>query len=1760
MRRVLLLTVAILTAFSLMAAGRGDGSTKANAIEFDWGKGNVHTGGIKWYRVDLAPLYEEENPSLSLYVTNPSRDLAVEVDMNANVAGETETKHYTIAPHEFQSYTANATMLVRMRQTEIYLTLSTTGEVRLSAKVFEATDLDETCKDAKTLRWNTEMTQTPGYAAWWKVDLNPVKNASRKDAKVTITNTGSQTVNLRAGQSLDCPSSGLTKRSYELAPGAYIIDTIPQSMVTGVQPDELYFSIENLEAPVSIKVELVDQPDEAIISATDPYTVLHVTDTMKLPTGATLYRIKVADMDSVAKYEPEFIYRNESDAPAKVTVKMAFGVPAYGTGNTEYDLAPGQEEVVVYKKNMLASLQEVEYIYLLTIVEGDVHFYGRFKHVREGKACKTNIDFNWETGHRQEARSTQWYAVNVEDVRNNEQDIILHLVNEGNATATVKGSLAFSCPYIDVQEVTRTIAADGNEVTRMIGLSSYAIMTDTIWVGLETDQNIRFWATTQDAPIKDEPDTMCYKAVHFDWEEGVLQHAGDTVWYWINMEEVRERSAKFPTVFIQNLSNTNAVKIDAELSLECPDELENEKRTMTIAANGAYSRKLSRNLFENIVQDEMYLRVVATQDISIQVLLTDKPAGSDCASAVTFNWTSGNRQDANTNLWYTIDVREAIQAKEDVLFTIENGNNTQSDVIWQLAYTCPDSEAPSVQKYSIDPKASCQILKQYAEMRELPDSILYVNLQGTTSLYISAVRLATDPFEPINRKGLKIDTISLNGEAFTTQMTDTVWKVITKEEVIETRELLSRLIMTPQLDFQNTSDEDVVVKIEIAYGFPIKDIMRSITVTVPAGGSLARVLDWKAFKQAVTSYKEIYLRITIPTSAAGKISYKSTMVDPFDGTTRVEAMPFMMNKAYTQDAMTERWYKYNFANLKSDQDLYGKLLEMKTVNIGDAKAEVDLEVYEGLLSDVDMIDYYLGDRGKRTIGKGEKQTRKMQAEYLYGIANMELYVKVRTTEKVVIEWQLSDYDAAAPDPTQQDAKLLVPNVDYILPANTTVWYRMCMPYIQNNYMYVDAGTFEYEVEEGGDVLMDATITFQDTLAYQLPVKTRTFKVNEGETTGQEPVKELINDMIREIGFHFDVSGFEETFLDSIIHRYVTKDSVTAYFRLKTDKKMKMRINLPQTTGLNNDCQNPMNFDWEHGNVNPKDQLTWYRVTLDKRQIPDSCDVRLHVVNWSDTETATGKADMLFKLDDEGVFNCNNQPDMSLTKTVAPNDEEWKDVARNYLESMGWPSSLFIKYESDQATHIWLEMIPQKARVRKDTYVTMYMCDGERFDNPLDHNWTVINASDPSTLQWKDSIEKKDTIEAILYDTVVHYTFIPRKKPTKIYPISQLTNRPVILRGKVLDVSAATAELQAKYNADTVGHPERQYVDTIFWRYSLDGQEYEEIPDEPLYKERINLMYYAALQCENDGDTLENTYKNIARDTLIESACKSYDWNIYNDAGRLIETRTYDKDTKDFVTFRHTYLGDSIYYLELTILPPVEAEDSVKGVCNSFTWTEGDGKTYYTDTTVVYTFVDGAAGGCDSIVTMKIELSNEVDTTLSLVSKFGNRLLMINRLEINNMPGWENALDSLDNGMGYVTWYREASPKDEEVGKGYYYNLPSGDPLPVGDVYYAVLDIPASEGVECGLRGETRHYRIPSQSHAPALMPSLAKPGENIRVINLDPTVETTVRLYTTDGMLQRSFTVSGEDTFVLKAQNEHGFYLVELSNDDLRTTLRYIVK
>ena len=308
------------------------------------------------------------------------------------------------------------------------------------------------------------------------------------------------------------------------------------------------------------------------------------------------------------------------------------------------------------------------------------------------------------------------------------------------------------------------------------------------------------------------------------------------------------------------------------------------------------------------------------------------------------------------------------------------------------------------------------------------------------------------------------------------------------------------------------------------------------------------------------------------------------------------------------------------------------------------------------------------------------------------------------------------------------------------------------------------------------------------------------------------------------------------------------------------------------------------------------------------------------------------------------------------------------------------------------------------------------------------------------------------------------------------------------------------------------------------------------------------VVYDTLTAASGCDSIVAVTITVKHSTASEEYaenCDSYVWrgNTYTASGDYTDT------------IPNIAGCDSILTLHLTIHHADSSSVEVVDTCNMYTWHDS----LYTRSGVYYDTLQTAAG-CDSVCKLDLTIVLPYQDTLTIEHYYGDRIIMINRHEINAL-GWK--LDSLDlDHPEFVKWYRiEASGDTTYLDgcDGYYYTMPNGDPISAG-TYFAVITIEPGEGARCGAQGRTETYTVTGAAPAPALLPSLARPGEDIRIINLNPMVKTDVRIYSADGLVQGSYTVSGEETYTIKAAGTTGFYLVELYNEGMKSTLRYIVK
>ena len=177
--------------------------------------------------------------------------------------------------------------------------------------------------------------------------------------------------------------------------------------------------------------------------------------------------------------------------------------------------------------------------------------------------------------------------------------------------------------------------------------------------------------------------------------------------------------------------------------------------------------------------------------------------------------------------------------------------------------------------------------------------------------------------------------------------------------------------------------------------------------------------------------------------------------------------------------------------------------------------------------------------------------------------------------------------------------------------------------------------------------------------------------------------------------------------------------------------------------------------------------------------------------------------------------------------------------------------------------------------------------------------------------------------------------------------------------------------------------------------------------------------------------------------------------------------------------------------------------------------------------------------------MTLTLTYDQYEVLPAVAKYGNMIVLIDKHKIDSMTHWDYTEED-------VVWYKvgQIAP----IATGYYYA--TGKPL-TGS-YYAVIKMEDDSG--CAKVGTTVVVNCDPVTGAPQLVPSFARPDEQMQLRNLDPEQVTTVRVFSTAGRLLQQYTVTNESTFLMPAQTESGFYMVEVMTENDKTTLRYIVK
>ena len=320
-------------------------------------------------------------------------------------------------------------------------------------------------------------------------------------------------------------------------------------------------------------------------------------------------------------------------------------------------------------------------------------------------------------------------------------------------------------------------------------------------------------------------------------------------------------------------------------------------------------------------------------------------------------------------------------------------------------------------------------------------------------------------------------------------------------------------------------------------------------------------------------------------------------------------------------------------------------------------------------------------------------------------------------------------------------------------------------------------------------------------------------------------------------------------------------------------------------------------------------------------------------------------------------------------------------------------------------------------------------------------------------------------------------------------------------------------------------------------------------------------------CSKTTHVLELTVNKVEETTLAAipvAICESelpYIWTV-------VEGVTVTCDKAD--TYTYTVDGEcskTTHVLALTVYATPEDVVEYDTICpgETITW---NGVTFATAGEHTLTLQN--ENGCDYQATLHLHIPDPENYVaydqIPAVSKYGGRMMVINLNAIDSIFGWTPAegdvqwfkvVGEVDNAFDALNRLGDPAELDELVHTGYYHTAFDGSVMP--DSYYALIVHEMVSG-ECQEIMRTTVLSSGAASETPKLVPTIAEPSEQLRILNLNPSNVTEVRVFNTSGELIENYTASEASEFVFKAATMQGYYMVEVQSENDKVTLRYIVK
>ena len=1796
MRKILLSTVALLMTVSMMAIGNNSGLTKVNAIDFDWAKGNIHEATQPlWYCVDLAPLEKAEDPTLALYLTNLANESAVvEVQVTATAYGQTQTQtlNYTIAAKDHKPWSRNVKELLLAGVTRLYLTLDADQKIALAAKVYETEDLvDDACSKAVDFNWAG--VNVAAGEKWYRLNLSEVNSDKKLD--FVLKNTGSGEANVAFDLYLDCPASApVANKTWTLAAGAEQKEELGRVFLDVLKEDYVYLKLTTNQG-LNLRVEEVVAPVVSDFSCTGA-TPLQLEKKYNLTAGQQyIYEVEWNDLIAPRNYVTEFTVVNQNAAPANLKTEVAFACPVKSVIEQNLTIGANSMEIKKVVDNVF-SMVDSKVGYIRFTADQDVVIS---VNLRNNEPCLRSIPFDWNVGAKQEAGTTQWYEFDITSLKENKQHLELGFTNHASGIALVGLEIALDC---NGTRLPVTLPVPKGFSTGKHTLDYHLLARsplNRIYVGVSTNEPIELAASTRSALATDP--TPCQNAIEVQHGVEYVHNPGKE-WYKISLDLLKSKAENSSFYFANKSGNRANVTIGvvpscmyatgATFTVPIPAGIELGAVMPNVLGTLIEELKRVESVYEKLDAADVFLEITTDQPLHFGLDVVNETTNPCLRSdLITFDWDKGAKVEANKPAWYDLDLTTIKESGKHVKLTFTNHADS---IVWATTVVSVDCPAKVTLPFIVPVPANMSI-----------DQVIDYSLFAAVNIEHIYLGVSTDG--PLELAASTIDaTVSGAACSAATEVVsgDTIKHAAGTQWYQFPMSLFDEAGKYAKLSFKNLTDKTATLKAGVTVGcnygivtygkvkVPRGDIGVSLNIPEQVLAKLRKLID--------PAVSDFYLQLTSNQDIAFCVNMQATGAKACASAVDFDWADWEAN-GLQLNADQDVWYKvdleYPLEKIKNGEDI---LLSVTNNNAEKVDVEVIVSPSCPTLVSFDKLMTIPANKTVQRVLTSEDMLQLLERydKYLYNTDSNELFARYTTYVFYnKLDQLLGQYGKYVP---YSKIQVLFDRYGHYLELTSI------LSMIENREQYLTVESVKKLLEK-----------FKDEYSYQELIA---LVEQYGKYIPFVDAEELIDKYLPYAGGAATMlQKYEKYITDENVRRVL--DYVKQQVPIDEIKELleKIKERIPVDAGCFVHIKSTQDLVVTPDPTYIDTIITAYACGGAEYTEPNTGKtmfVHQDTITWSDTiSTADPLVDSVFTYVIVPIVAPQAMNDSILNAIGAlpvvkagllPDTVASMAALRHYYDSVAAPENI-----SDVLNITW-KNADKVVACTATSHTMLLVVDGEcdfgykipfTFPVVLDtvtvrdtvvecgsYTWPVTGATykmsdiyrhtELSKITGCDSVyhELHLTINSpVTYDTTVvacesffwidstystsgdHvYTTTAANGCDSVMTLHLTINSPVTYDTTVvacesffwIDSTYSTSgdhvyTTTAANGCDSVmtlhltinspiAAPFIEYdtictTDTYTWR----GQTVD--ADKLSYYDTIR---YVGSGCDSAYYELHLTVYNVTLPTITED-------NVIAICGNAIDVTRADSIIQAHIE------ADPLYAAVEAVIWEVKENGSWK----TLTTDAIDGT--ITEVTLRYIIQTECEDVTSAEITITIETptpeNDEEMANIPAYNKYGGRLLTIDLKYIEDNFGWVVA-------EADVTWYLVVEgDEDKVVGTGYYLTTADGTSLPAG-YYYARVNHKRVSPSDCDGVLQTVILLVGEPADGIKLAPSVAKPQELIRLLNLDPEAVSIVRMYSATGELMDTFQITDTKETTFSAAHTAGYYIVEVQTETEKVSLRYVVK